>query len=318
MYFPYLRGRQYELLALQDLIRNQRISRKIIPIIEPVKLSPTLINTIAEYHKSRHQICVIENPAVGSFSREIKSVKTATKEELYKNRFFELMCSDFVTRSAILKNDISIILDSWISMNYDHGKCLLVYNDPEMLSFFERYFSNISPAFTLIPDESSFRRRVHKNKVLLSDNFEKKARNSDYCIEVDEFYSENHLYFLDDGYVGFSDYSVVGEDYQEAGFAPYAVAIHIVYFTNNGVLRIKHFVSETNDDINNPALKFFEAVSKLNEWYQNNKSSIQLTFGLEGFLKHFHDQTYPGLGTVKKLSLMHHIELMSIYLDGKK
>ena len=28
------------------------------------------------------------------------------------------------------------------------------------------------------------------------------------------------------------------------------------------------------------------------------------------------NETYPGLGTVKKLSLMHHIELMGRFLDG--
>ena len=40
-----------------------------------------------------------------------------------------------------------------------------------------------------------------------------------------------------------------------------------------------------------------------------------MTFGLKTFLDHYDNQTYPGLGTVKKLSLMHHLELMSKYLD---
>lgn len=42
MYFPYLRGKQEELLALQELLNNDRLSEKIIPVIEPVKMSSTL------------------------------------------------------------------------------------------------------------------------------------------------------------------------------------------------------------------------------------------------------------------------------------
>lgn len=43
MYFPYLRGRQFELIALRDLVDKGVLSDKIIPIIEPVKLSSTLM-----------------------------------------------------------------------------------------------------------------------------------------------------------------------------------------------------------------------------------------------------------------------------------
>ena len=37
MYFPYLRGRQFELIALRELLENDLIGDKIIPIIEPIK-----------------------------------------------------------------------------------------------------------------------------------------------------------------------------------------------------------------------------------------------------------------------------------------
>ena len=84
---------------------------------------------------------------------------------------------------------------------------------------------------------------------------------------------------------------------------------------NHNTLRIKHFVSDSNEDPRNPALKFYEAVTKLASWYRNESANIPLTLGLKTFLEHYDNQTYPGLGTVKKLSLMHHIELISKYLD---
>ena len=37
MYFPYLRGKQFELIAIRELAEMLAASGKIIPIIEPVK-----------------------------------------------------------------------------------------------------------------------------------------------------------------------------------------------------------------------------------------------------------------------------------------
>lgn len=78
-------------------------------------------------------------------------------------------------------------------------------------------------------------------------------------------------------------------------------------------MRVHHFVSDSNDDIQNPAKKFYEAVHKLSIWTKEN--DISITTGLSGFLMHYNNQTYPGLGSVKKLSLMHHLELVGRYLD---
>lgn len=49
MYFPYLRGRQFELIALRELVEKGVLSSRITPIIEPVKLSSTLVKTIEAY-----------------------------------------------------------------------------------------------------------------------------------------------------------------------------------------------------------------------------------------------------------------------------
>jgi hypothetical protein len=56
MYFPYLRGRQYELLALCELVDSQRIGNHIIPIIEPVKPSSTLTKTLNLFIQNEKEI----------------------------------------------------------------------------------------------------------------------------------------------------------------------------------------------------------------------------------------------------------------------
>ncbi|MEE1319505.1 MAG: sce7725 family protein, partial [Ruminococcus sp.] len=106
--------------------------------------------------------------------------------------------------------------------------------------------------------------------------------------------------------------SIVGKEYSESGFAPYAVAIHIVYLAEDKTLRIHHFVSDSNNDISDPANKFYEALTKLVAW---NKEKKLNTFAMQKFEDMYKNETYPGLGVVKKLSIMHHIELIGNHLD---
>jgi hypothetical protein len=123
------------------------------------------------------------------------------------------------------------------------------------------------------------------------------------------------LYFEDDGYAGFSDYSIVGDEYLESGFAPYAVAIHIVYEDSKkpGTLRIRHFVSDSNDGYDDPAGKFREAAEKMSKWVRS--SHVLMTNGLRDLINAYDSDSYPGLGSIKKFSIMHHLELMGQILS---
>ena len=52
MYYPYLRGKQFDLLALKGKFWNRGLlSTKIQPIIEPVRDSATLKNVIELFQK---------------------------------------------------------------------------------------------------------------------------------------------------------------------------------------------------------------------------------------------------------------------------
>ncbi len=319
MYFPYVRGRQYELLALRELVANNLLGEKIIPIVEPVKLSPTLVNMMAEFIKANHPISIIRNPTVGNFLSDYQKVKQDSKEATYRDKFEKQYKDTNIIKSVIIQNSCHELLDYWGEHDIVKKQDMLVIaTNRDWLWLYEKYFESEYPKFALMPDESVFRRKIRRNKVLLVDKFKKQERNADYQDVTDEFFSDNHIYYTDDGFVGFSDYSIIGDEYSDSGFAPYAVAIHIVYFADDKSLRVKHFVSDSNEDTTNPALKFYQAVEKLAKWYRNEKPNIEMTFGLKAFLDHYDNQTYPGLGTVKKLALMHHLELMSKHLgEGK-
>lgn len=313
MYFPYVRGRQYELLALKELVISDRLSKNIIPIIEPVKLSSTLAKTMDEFVKKDRKLCIICNPEVGSFSSEMKNIEKNSS----KQRFMQLLSEKQIIKTHIIKKNSAANLSAWENDGMQKKTDWYVINtNKDCISDYLELFEDNSPNMSFIPDESLFRRNIRRNRSLIEDRFNKCSRNSDYANNPDEFFSDDHRFFLEDGFEGFSDYSIIGEDYLESGFAPYAVAIHILYFDENKNLRVNHFVSDSNNDIQNPAGKFYEAVIKLNSWVKEN--NIIPTQSLQVFIDHYEKQTYPGLGSVKKLSLMHHLELIGQYLDEVK
>ncbi|MCO8240772.1 sce7725 family protein [Streptococcus suis] len=310
MYFPYLRGRQYELIALRELLENDKLSKKVVPIIEPVKLSSTLINTLERFKNKGRKCSLILNPAAGSFIEEYEDVKKVNLVSRLDEVFKE---NDKLYHASLMSKNYKV--EDNFKLVDDIDKQITICKHPDDLEGYRENYAGQLTAYNVITESGRLKREVSGNKVKIGDRFSKLLRNTDYSKNPDEFFSDDHKYFSEDGYSGFSDYSIVGDEYSESGFAPYAVAIHIVYFDDEENLRIFHFVSDSNLDPTDPAGKFGEALSKLID--KVNEGKIPETLAIREFRRLYSIGSYPGLGTVKKLSIMHHIELVGRYLDGR-
>lgn len=302
MYFPFIRGRQYELLALKECAEKNLINNNIIPIIEPVKVTPTLYNTLNTFATNNLKIALVLNPIVGNYLYELDNPKNEKIKENIRN----LINNNLIFTAHYAKN-----------IKEDISTSIVIYTDIDSISFKDKF---MGVQYNLIPDKREFRRELDY-KVLLEDHFNKQERNSNYIDIPDETFSTDHIYFDSEGYIGFSDYSIVGSDYSELGFAPYAVAIHIIYqnsYDNKDInelpLKIAHFVSDTNYDIKDTPGKYYEALKKL-----VNHSIINQykTYGIKQFITAYNEKKYEGLGIIKKYSIMHHLELISNILKEK-
>lgn len=291
-YYPYLRGKQFELLAIQDLLKKGLLSRAICPIIEPIKLTTTFKNTIKLFDDNDYPLYIIENPKVGSL-KDNGAISISKYTAVLNNN----IDSDTYDISGSLKMEIFNDRASWKNDldSDDSHEYLKVIEDDKL------------PAI---------RKFNSKKLIALTDRFLKEDKNADYT-ETPEIFSTDFIDYKDN-FIGFSDYSIVGKEYNESGFAPRAVAIHIVYINENNELWIRHFVSNTNGDITNTAGKFREALDKLVDWYNNlsdKMKKINRTDGMEEFLSIYNNNSYPGLGYVKKLSIKHHLEVVGKLLD---
>lgn len=303
MYFPYLRGRQFELIAIRELLERGLLSSNVVPVIEPIKATSTLRLTLEAFIERGRRIAVIQNPQVGNFMDEYAGLAE-------EDRLIELLQDDLVIQTHIMNPASERELHE-LREGTSLADLAIINTRADFLGAYRNLFSDEVPRYTLIPDDTTIRRDVRNNRVLFVDRFVREERNSDYQ-DRDIFFSEDHLYFNDEGYQGFSDYSIVGGDFYESGFAPYAVAIHIVYFSEDSSLYVKSYVSDSNDDISDPANKYYEALGHLVSC--ETIESLH-TFGLSEFRRHREEGIYPGLGTVKKLAIMHHIELVGNFLE---
>ncbi|HDR4509984.1 TPA: sce7725 family protein [Bacillus cereus] len=311
MYFPIIRGRQYDLLALRELQTKKLLSEKIIPIIEPIKMSSTLLSTVKAFEENDREIIIVSNPKVGSFTGELA---LSSVYQQYK----KMMLSDCVIIGHHLnKESMGQIVHLQKEFGIELENLAIIHSERSLVRSYKEIFDDEVARINVIPTDNAFRRQLDGQELVgLDDKFNKLPRNADYIEQENEFFSEEHLFFEEDGYVGFSDFSVIGEEYNEGGFAPYAVAIHIVYPNSENALEIMHFVSDSNDDISDPAGKFSEALEKLIHWYNTSISDARMeTLAMGCFKRHHEEGTYPGLPTLKKLSIMHHLELIGRLLD---
>ena len=307
MYCPFLRGRQFELLALRELLENDLIGDNILPIIEPVKLSSSLLKTVELFNEKNHKLVFVQNPSVGAYPVSMDGEK-ADKNPLYGKLKIELDKGN-VIKAYLFQENNEIVVN-------DMKNSIAIIDSVDDISNYLEAYKNENPVYTIIPDRRSIKRSVKGEKIILEDSFIKQKRNVDYQNNIDEFFSDWHREYGKEDYKGFSDYSIVGSEYSESGFAPKAVAIHIVYLSSEDDLRVHHFVSENNIDNKDTPGKFGEAVAKIKPWCTEHK--VQETRGLKAFYDYCDTGRYPGLGVVKKCSIMHHLELMSKHLGETK
>ncbi len=308
MYHPYIRGKQFELIGLRELTSTVFASKsdKVSPIVEPVKDSSTFRKTLNEFVNYNINFTVIINPQHGTF-KDTESILLSIQAAVgtYKNFQIGVIFNATTNHTSVLSilrkfpdlvNNLTIIHQTIYDNIYDimseyEAIADIKYNVVDFQNTSKRYYRNFEK-LTLVE---------------LDDYFGKQNKNSDYLNTPESFFSEEHLHYTEDGFVGFSDYLTIGNDYSESGFLPYAVAIHLSYSDTKNRILVKHFVSDSNSDQSDVPGKFAEALDKLISWCN--------TFGYDSIaipkFRDFHTTGhFPGLGTLKKLSLMNHIDLV--------
>jgi hypothetical protein len=312
MYFPYFRGKQYELITIRETA-GILSDAGFVPIIAPVR------EQFRGLHKTLEAICekggqavLIINPEHGELSHDGSSIGA-------------MLDSEFDGHENLL---VGVRLDNSVTSAGARELCAQANGRPLALihagfkdanDFAENLgdFPNIATHIFLEDDCGKLYQKKFKadgvKRVLIRDGFERR-RNRDHPDA--EFFSDLHITYEDEGMDGFGDFLIVGDDFSESGGPAYTIAIHLTYIDDeqDGAMFVRHFLSDRQDTPKDPGGKFVEALTKLvafldgpSGWKVYDTSAVR---EFRGLLERAH---YPGLGYVKKLSMKHHIETLAQY-----
>ncbi len=312
MYYPYFRGKQFELILLRDnaefLAKNN-----IHPIIEPVKSDfTTLTRSMKAMNENSVDCTLIVNPRAGQEPVPSSSILTELIEDKFKK--LKNISVGYMLHAESNINDLVALLKKHRNFNfsilhygYTNGKKLAAaidgYENIKIHIFIDGFAGKL------------YQRHLQKDgikRVLIRNGFKPQKKNANY--PPSDHFSDLHITFPDEGMEGIGDYLIIGDDYTETGGPAYAVAIHLTYLDNDDDMFIYHFISDQTDSPTDPGGKFFEALAKLAKKVNKPKSLVFKSRACAEYLKLYKMQHYPGLGYVKKLSMQHHIELMANFI----
>jgi hypothetical protein len=309
MYYPFLRARQFELIAIRELVAESAIQGLVVPVLEPVRAAESSLN-LANRALLDHgaEAYLILNPQVGEikgdkqhFSRYLSSLSVSgfLPAFLYSNN------ADYInnTIDTCRFTDCLLICDSTFTDNSAlRDLCMnsaithIMLSDPKK----ERRLD-------------TFIKGLNKTYIRLDDFFDKQEKNADFLTIPAHKFSEEHLFYKEDGFQGFSDFTILPSEFSESGSTPRAVVIHLSYLNpaEENQIWIRHFTSETNDSIADVQGKFAEATKKALDFCGAEGLDNSAIAELRGY---YDDQRYPGLGIVKKISIKNHLLVVSEFL----
>lgn len=311
MYYPFLRARQFELIALRELAIEGATQGVIVPILEPVKETHNNLNIAFKVFQEKGQTAyLVVNPKFGELAGDslfyIEYLATLNYE-VFQPAFHYRNNAEYIKQSIeqfgltncmlICENDIEGDDANFKTIAELDSVSLITVNDPGRNRSLNRYISGLQKGF-----------------IRLDDLFEKKDRNIDFLDVIEHRFSEEHIHYYTEGFKGFSDYTVLPSEYVEGGSTPRAVVIHLTYLNIQNEIWIRHFTSETNDSIANVQGKFAEAAAKAVNYCRQNGLSNSAITELETY---FDTEHYPGLGMVKKLSIKNHLLVLSNFLRNR-
>ena len=308
MYFPYVRGKQFELIALRELCGLLlNFPTKISPVIEPIKGSSTLKSALKTLATKNVNFSVIINPKVGGLVGEGNKIIDLLKEVLQHYNNYQIA----IIIDSKIEEQIPALIEGINSLELDYKGITLIHNSEISEVSITEIQNNINVIYNIIYFSNTSRRYYRlfseESRISLDDYFKDMPRNADYLEVGESPFSEEYSFYKDEGFFGFSDFLTVGDNYSDSGFLPRAVAMHLSYINTSGKIMVKHFVSDSNGDVSDIGGKFAEALEKLVNWCANNNINTQAVEVYKDLHNRGH---FPGLGTLKKLSIMNHIELI--------
>lgn len=298
MFFPYLRGKQEEILAV---LEADFLSELTVPIFEPTNTSPLSIGRWQRAVEAGRRFAIVTNSANGDPAPAQEEVRHVIEDDLSP----EAVYPGLEIRAG---TDTGTIRD--FAETFQDRVCVVVHRDhlyaPSELS---GHLGPLADSIVHVLIDGRVSREVvrqlpARGRVLLRDGFAYEPRNADYQPQTN-FGDLLHT-FSNDGFDGFGDFAIAGDRFSARGGPAYAVALHLTEITPMTVIA-NHVVSSPPHIRGDLSAKYLDAVQRL-VGYADERGFD--TVGINAFRNSLSERHYPGLGKPKRWSILHHLEII--------
>lgn len=280
-YWPLLRGRQFDLMALQLLMEENALTKQVVPIIEPIRDAAVLPRVLKQRNRADLPTVVIQNPSVGTYG--------LSTEKRYS--LVSLLADPHVLQGWWWRPGLS----------FPAGQVLLL-DDPH----------HLPPAavlaaaqYVVVPDDPRILAEIcHPRRIFLHDPWPRVARTREFGQYADTPFFTEQSWTAGHGFVGVSDYVLNGAPYFDKGWPQGTIAFHIAYFRAGGVW-LHHFLPPVVGG--SQAEQFAYLQGELRQWLASHRHAVLWDEPLRLLLHYGEIDHYPGLGVIKKLSVAHHL-----------
>jgi hypothetical protein len=303
--YPYLRGKQNELLALRELATQIADSHRLVPIIEPVKDNATTKIAFDTFVAANMPLVLVTNPEYGDLVDKPMKVKRLLEGTLWT--YDNYIAAFIVGRQTRLRE-----LQEF-EERYPGVLLAAIYRgEPERIEVRNRLLTESRYYHHAFVGNRVPRDFQHEfpgvRRIVIEDHFKRQSRNADYPPR--EFFTDMTTSSGNIDGNGWGDFSIVGDHFLEkGGGAAHAVALHHVHLAESGgALDVSHFISDRTETTADTSGKTIEALRKLVDSLEY--LSPDQTSACAEYRDIAGAGDAPNLGYMKKLAIKQHLETL--------
>ena len=211
-YFPFLRGKQNELIALRDVAGDIARNGNVIPILEPVNANQTTLISIRRFIEATLPFLFICNPIHGRFSGDADGLfREVISRDLID--YHNWIPSLYVDEETTLEE-----LEAFTETYDEYELALVYYGRPRRNTVRTRIDTTEVNYHVFISNrvENDYIESIPiDNRVMIVDRFRRRPRNAVYPAR--EFFTDQNTAMGNRDDVAFGDFSIVGDYYSDTG-----------------------------------------------------------------------------------------------------